>query len=156
MLASEPAGTLLATDSAMASIVFYEKPGCAGHARQRAILQAAGHALVRRDLLTEAWTADDLLDFLAGLPVRLWFNRAAPRIKSGDIVPEDLDAESALAALLDDPLLIRRPLMRREDGASMVGFDLAEVQRFVGLGAQQGLLGSLEACAAGAGVSCDP
>jgi nitrogenase-associated protein len=132
----------------MSAIVFYEKPGCGGNAKQRALLEAAGHTLTRRDLLSEPWTADALLAFLAPLPVRLWFNRAAPRVKSGEVIPESLDAESAMALLLDQPLLIRRPLMQREDGARMVGFDVAEVQRFVGIEAAPGGDASLEGCAA--------
>jgi hypothetical protein len=49
----------------MSSIVFYEKPGCAGNAKQRALLQAAAPTLIRRDLLSERWTADSPLEFLA-------------------------------------------------------------------------------------------
>ena len=40
-----------------------------------------------------------------------WFNRSAPAVKSGEVVPERLDAEQALALMLQEPLLIRRPLM---------------------------------------------
>jgi nitrogenase-associated protein len=132
----------------MSAIVFYEKPGCGGNARQRALLEAAGHTLTRRDLLSEPWTADSLLAFLAPLPVPLWFNRAAPRIKRGEVVPESLDAESAIALLLHEPLLIRRPLMQREDGARMVGFDVAAVQQFVGIETSPAAGASLEGCAA--------
>lgn len=119
----------------MSTLIFFEKPGCGGNAKQRALLEAAGHTLNRRSLLTEPWTRETLLPFLQPLPVAAWFNRAAPRVKSGDVVPEALDAESALALLLAEPLLIRRPLMQREDGARLVGFDTAEVERFVGLSA---------------------
>ncbi|WP_298232952.1 ArsC/Spx/MgsR family protein [uncultured Azohydromonas sp.] len=134
----------------MAHLRFYEKPGCGGNARQRALLEAAGHTLERRDLLAEPWTRKRLLQFLAPLPVAAWFNRAAPRVKSGEIVPEALDAEAALAALLAEPLLIRRPLMEREDGTRLVGFETAEVERFVGLDAKPGTPASLEGCAAAA------
>lgn len=133
----------------MADIVFYEKPGCAGNARQRALLEAAGHRLQRRDLLTEPWTRERLLAFLAPLPVTQWFNRNAPRIRRGELRPEDFDADRALDALLADPLLIRRPLMERSDGARMAGFDTGEVERFVGLGGAGALApASLEGCAA--------
>jgi len=118
----------------MAHIVFFEKPGCGGNARQRAALQAAGHTLDRRNLLTTPWTPQSLLAFLAPLPVADWFNRAAPRVKNGDVLPEALDADSALALLLDEPLLIRRPLMQRhDDGSRRVGFDTAVVAAWVGL-----------------------
>lgn len=133
----------------MTTIVFYEKPGCGGNARQRAMLQAAGHELDRRDLLTTRWTRASLLRFLAPLPVAQWFNRAAPRVKQGLVTPESLGADEALALLLDDPLLIRRPLMARPDGATLVGFDLAAVQAFVGLAPESVSTGSLEGCAAG-------
>jgi len=122
----------------MTHIVFYEKPGCGGNAKQRAALEASGHTLERRDLLTAGWTRKTLLPFLQGLPIPDWFNRQAPRIKSGEITPEHLDADSALALLLSEPLLIRRPLMQRPDDMRLVGFERAEVDRFVGLRAPQG------------------
>jgi nitrogenase-associated protein len=131
----------------MATIVFYEKSGCGGNARQRALLQAAGHTLLRRNLLTTPWTQAWLHAFLAPLPVALWFNRAAPRVKSGEVVPEALTPSAAMALLLAEPLLIRRPLMQREDGARLVGFDTAEVERFVGLGAAA-VPAAMEGCAA--------
>jgi len=128
----------------MAHLVFFEKPGCAGNARQRALLEAARHTLTRRNILDTPWTREELLEFLHSLPVADWFNRAAPRIKRGELVPELLDAETALAALLAEPLLIRRPLMKREDGVCMVGFDIAEVERFVGLCAAAPTTSSME------------
>jgi hypothetical protein len=45
-------------------------------------------------------------------------------------------------------LLIRRPLMQRPDGERLVGFETAEVERFVGLSAPQDAPASLEGCAA--------
>lgn len=133
----------------MAHLIFYEKPGCGGNARQRAALQAAGHTLERRDLLAEPWTRDALLAFLAPLPVADWFNRAAPRIKSGEVVPGTLSAECALALLLADPLLIRRPLMHQPaDDSRHVGFDTAAVATWIGLAKRPGHTASLEGCSA--------
>jgi len=133
----------------MAHLVFFEKPGCGGNAKQRGLLEAAGHTLERHNLLTAHWTRERLLDFLAPLPVAQWFNRAAPRVKSGAVVPEALAADAALALLLAEPLLIRRPLMQREDdGRRLVGFEPAEVERFVGLRLPGVPPTSLEGCAA--------
>jgi nitrogenase-associated protein len=136
----------------MSHLVFFEKPGCGGNTKQRALLEGAGHTLDRRNLLTAHWTRERLLDFLQPLPVAQWFNRAAPRVKSGEVVPEQLGADAALALLLAEPLLIRRPLMQREDGVRLVGFDLAAVDAFVGLAAEGGVAAtsgrSLEGCAA--------
>ncbi len=118
----------------MAHITFFEKPGCGGNAKQKALLRAARHTLDVRDLLQWPWTAATLLDFLEPLPVADWFNRAAPRVKSGEVVPEALDPASALTLLLDEPLLIRRPLMALGE-RRMVGFDTDRVHAWVGLGA---------------------
>ncbi|MBQ0945876.1 hypothetical protein KAK07_21220 [Ideonella sp. 4Y16] len=132
----------------MTHLIFFEKPGCGGNARQRAALQAAGHTLAVRSLLSEPWTAASLLAFLAPLPVAGWFNRAAPRVKSGEIVPEQLDADTALALLLVEPLLIRRPLMQRcDDGSRRVGFDTAAIDAWVGLAPATLARSSLEGCA---------
>lgn len=132
----------------MTHIVFFEKPGCGGNARQRSALMAAGHTLKRRNLLTAHWTADSLLDFFAPLPVPDWFNRAAPRVKSGEIQPESLSAEAALTLLLNEPLLIRRPMMQRSDNNSRhVGFDMAAVDAWVGLGTNPASTSTGEGCA---------
>ena len=132
----------------MTHLIFFEKPGCGGNARQRAALEAAGHTLERRSLLSEPWTAETLLAFLQPLPVAEWFNRAAPRVKTGEVVPEALSAEGALALLLAEPLLIRRPLMQRTDtGCRHVGFDTAAVDAWVGLNPASTARSSLEGCA---------
>ena len=136
----------------MAHITFYEKPGCGGNTRQRALLRAARHTLEVRDLLRWPWTAESLLAFLQPVPVADWFNRAAPRVKSGDVVPETLGADAALALLLAQPLLIRRPLMAVGD-QRMVGFDADRVHAWVGLGAgAPASTTPLEGCAAAAGT----
>jgi nitrogenase-associated protein len=140
----------------MTHIVFYEKPGCGGNARQRSALLAAGHTLEQRNLLTTPWTRQALLAFLAPLPVAQWFNRAAPRIQSGELQPDTLDADAAIEVLLAEPLLIRRPLMqRRDDQSRHVGFDTAAVHAWVGLGTNPASA-SLEACVSPAQACATP
>ncbi len=106
----------------MARVVFFEKPGCINNTRQKQLLREAGFDLEVHDMLTTAWNVERLRPFFAGLPLAEWFNASAPRIKSGEVVPEALDTEAALLAMVGDPLLIRRPLMEL-DGRLMVGFD---------------------------------
>lgn len=119
----------------MAHITFYEKPGCDGNAKQKALLLSAGHTLDVKNLLAEAWTKESLLAFLAPLPVPHWFNRAAPMVKEGQVDPDSIDADSAIALMLDHPLLVRRPLMESA-GVRHVGFVLEEVEAWVGLAGQ--------------------
>ena len=117
----------------MTRIVFYAKPGCATNARQQRLLRAAGIDLEVRDLLGEPWRAETLAPFLAGRPVADWFNRAAPAVKSGEVDPERLDAEAALALLLASPILIRRPLIRL--GAHhLAGFDVTALNALLPAG----------------------
>lgn len=116
----------------MTQVVFYEKPGCGNNTKQKALLAAAGHEVIARDLLAEPWTQERLLDFFGERPVTEWFNRAAPRVKSGEVMPELLDEAEALNLMLDDPLLIRRPLMEA-DGRKEVGFDQEKIQAWIGL-----------------------
>lgn len=116
----------------MATVIFYEKPGCGNNTRQKALLAAAGHVIVARNLLTEPWTAERLLEFFGQRPVAEWLNRAAPRVKSGEIVPEELTAQTALELLLQDTLLIRRPLIEA-NGHRETGFDQERIQNWIGL-----------------------
>ena len=116
----------------MTTIVFFEKPGCANSSRQKRWHQAAGHVVEAHDLLAHPWTTAELRTFFGDRPVPQWFNRAAPRVKSGEVVPDRLDAEAALALMLADPLLIRRPLMVAE-GRHEVGFDAEVIHRWLGL-----------------------
>jgi nitrogenase-associated protein len=115
----------------VAEITFYQKPGCKTNARQKQMLEAAGHAVTARSLLTEPWTAERLLGFFGSTPVTSWFNPAAPRVKSGEIDPATIDAAAALASMLDDPLLIRRPLVEA-NGQRCAGFDREPVTSLLG------------------------
>ena len=132
----------------MATITFYEKPGCKGNLRQKTLLAAAGHTVQAKSLKTEAWTAERLLAFLGNLPITDWFNAAAPDIKSGEIVPENLAAAEALQLLLQNPLLIRRPLMEIGE-ERQVGFDIAAVDAWIGLKNVDLPEGNIEACVHG-------
>ena len=132
----------------MATITFFEKPGCKGNLRQKTLLEAAGHTVIARSLKTEPWTIDRLLQFLHPLPVAAWFNRAAPAVKSGEIVPEQIAFEDALHLLVDNPLLIRRPLMEVGE-ERRVGFDVATVDEWIGLKNVTLPEGNIEACVHG-------
>jgi len=119
-------------NGSVAHVLFFEKVGCANNARQKAWLTAAGHLVEAHDLLRHPWSREELLTYLDDLPVTSWFNRAAPKLKSGVVQPGLLTRETALELLIQEPLLIRRPLLRAGDRRD-VGFDLARVHAWLGL-----------------------
>lgn len=116
----------------MATIIFYEKPGCKNNTKQKALLKAAGHTVDDRNLLTTAWTAETLRPFFGDSPITTWFNATAPRIKSKEIIPAQLDAETALNLMIADPLLIRRPLLQVGDRRE-AGFEKQKIAAWIGL-----------------------
>lgn len=103
-------------------IHFYEKPGCINNAKQKKLLDQHGHNIISYSLLSTPWTAERLRPFFGEMPVIEWFNPASPRITSGEVKPERHSEETALAAMLADPLLIRRPLIDAE-GKLACGFE---------------------------------
>jgi len=117
----------------MAQILFYTKPGCSTAAKQIELLQKSGHEVEVLDLLSRPWTAEELSSYFGETPVAACFNPNSPRVKSGEIDPASFDRESALAAMLADHLLIRRPLMESGD-KRLCGFDPITVHAWVGLG----------------------
>lgn len=129
----------------MATIIFYEKPGCRNNTKQKAMLTAAGHLLKARNLLTEPWTPETLRPFFGNLPIPQWFNPSAPRLQSQEINPNQLDEQTALAFMIADPLLIRRPLIQIED-IRKVGFDSVEIDAWIGLNPETPLNQDLETC----------
>ncbi len=116
----------------MAKVIFWEKPGCQGNARQKEILLASGHELEVRNLLTEAWTEEELARFFGSRPVAEWFNMTNPKVKAGEIAPSRVGREEALEMMVAEPLLIVRPLMQ-VGGERLAGFDVGVVHNWIGL-----------------------
>jgi len=139
----------------MASVIFYEKPGCSNNTRQKVWLAASGHTVLAKNLLKEKWGPERLRAFFGDLPITQWFNPSAPRVKSGEVNPDRLDAETALGLMIDEPLLIRRPLME-VDGEFRVGFDAEAIRAWIGLNGAKPK-GDLETCSKGhAAQPCPP
>ncbi len=116
----------------MKKLLFNEKPGCQGNARQKTMLEANGYTLVVKSILDEPWERDVLRPFFGNRPVAEWFNWKAPAIKQGQIDPTAFDAEGALDIMLREPILIRRPLIDL-NGKRACGFDDA-VLAMLGIG----------------------
>ena len=54
----------------------------------------------------------------------------APSVKNGEVNPEDFNEQTAIEAMLSDPLLIRRPLLV-VDSHRVCGFDHPKVQELI-------------------------
>ena len=116
----------------MAKVIFWEKPGCQGNARQKEILLASGHELEVHDLLTEPWCTERLALFFGDRPVSEWHNPSHPSVKSGGMIPAAFGREKALELMVAEPLFIVRPLMQVGE-ERLAGFDVTEVHNWNGL-----------------------
>ena len=116
----------------MVQVIFYEKPGCINNTKQKALLKAAGHEVIAYDLLKTPWTVSSLRPFFGDLPITEWFNKTAPLVKSGEVVPENLDPKTALQLMTTNPLLIRRPLIQ-VGNTCKIGFNREEIDAWIGL-----------------------
>lgn len=92
-------------------VVFYEKPFCAANAKQKSILRESGCTIIERNLMEHGLDHDVLRSFMGDKKITEWFNPAAPAIKNGQVLPDTLDELQAIELLMNDPILIRRPLM---------------------------------------------
>ncbi len=116
----------------MAGIIYFGKPNCINNQKQISILKAAGHEVREHDICSYPWTTEVLRRFFGQLPVCEWFNLTAPAIKSRTMDVNALSDGQALAAMIQDPLLIRRPLMEI-DGRPLCGFRIEQLDRQIGL-----------------------
>ncbi|ABL64959.1 thioredoxin domain-containing protein [Chlorobium phaeobacteroides] len=121
----------------MASILFFEKPGCQNNTRQKAWLELSGHTVDAVNILEYAWTKEELSLYLGENPISACFNPAAPEVKTGSMKPELLNKEDALDAMIKKPLLIRRPLLKIGNHY-LQGFDTAVLRTIISLEAVPG------------------
>lgn len=122
----------------MAEIIFYEKPGCINNTKQKTWLIAAGHTVEVVDLLACSWLKETLKQFFGDKPIADCFNRTAPVIKSGELDPDSFSEETALAKMIEDPILIKRPLITIDQTTFLQGFDTEKIHELIGLTAKEG------------------
>jgi len=121
----------------METILFYEKPGCQNNIRQKKILELAGHAVESVSLLEHPWTKEELDHYLGEKKIADCFNPAAQAIKSGLVNPLEFTKDEALEAMIKEPLLIKRPLMKIGNHC-IQGFDAEVLQNLINLKPVQG------------------
>jgi len=115
----------------MARMTFYRKMDCVNNAKQLKILQDAGNEIETVDIVAHEWTRAELEPFLGSKPISACVNRAAPAVKRGEVDPDSIGREEAIALMLQDHLLIKRPLVE-VDGLKIQGFTAPELKPYLG------------------------
>ncbi|BHH82478.1 ArsC/Spx/MgsR family protein [Desulforhopalus sp. 52FAK] len=115
----------------MAYIQFFEKPGCINGGKQKNILLEAGNTLECVNILKHAWSPEELAQFFLSRDASLIMNHTAPAIKNGTINPAHLSYDEAVALMVENPILIKRPLIR-VDGLSIQGFTDERLTPYLG------------------------
>lgn len=144
----------------MATVIFYEKPGCISNAKQKRILAKAGAKLEIKNLLTEKWNTETLRSFFCNKRKEEWVNNSAPAIKSGNLVVEKIDENELLQKMVREPLLIRRPLIEHSSFKTC-GFNQDELSKHLDLQFEESVASNakdLEACSSPKNVNagCRP
>ncbi len=115
----------------MARITFYRKMDCVNNGKQLKILQDAGNEVEVVDILAHEWTREELSGFLGAKPIADCINRTAPAVKRGEIDPDSIGREKAVKLMLENHLLIKRPLIE-VDGLKIQGFLSPELKPYLG------------------------
>jgi arsenate reductase (glutaredoxin) len=145
----------------MATVLFFEKPGCRNNARQKAMLELSGNSVQAVSILDYSWTKEELAFYLGKKPLSECFNPSAPALKSGEIDPANYTREQAVEMMILDPILIRRPLMKI-GSRHLQGFDTSELREIISLAAVPGAekvveslrMTDLDTCPQNNNVSC--
>ncbi len=103
-------------------VSFYEKPGCKGNARQKVQLKELGYVVQSVDMISKKWEQESLTKFFQGESPHQFVNQRAPIVTSGELDPSDLSEGDLLEQMVNNPILIKRPLLFFR-GKFGVGFD---------------------------------
>jgi nitrogenase-associated protein len=107
-------------------VVFYEKKGCGGNARQKELLKKAGVEFEVKDILNTIWTKELLEGIFEGLSVENIFNMSALKIKNNALDIAVLSKEESIELMLKEPILIKRPLLEINQ-TKLCGFDIDKI-----------------------------
>lgn len=112
-------------------VSIYGKSGCKGNGQQKARLKAAGYTVQFIDILKKQWDVHTLSKFFNDQSVHACVNARAPQITSGEFDPSTLSEDALLQAMIETPILIKRPLLFYR-GEFACGFDQPLVTQLLG------------------------
>lgn len=132
-------------------IIFYEKRGCAGNAKQKKVLQHYKVPFETKSLLDTSWSIESLKPFFEGLETHEMINSFAPQIKNQELDTANLSKKELIALMIQTPILIKRPLLviGKE---KICGFDIVKINKALGVNISKEL--SIGSCSSQGGEVC--
>lgn len=109
----------------MGTVEIWINPACSKCRIAKAELDAAGIDYVERRYLDEPPTSAELADVVARLGLEPWdIARPAETREAGIDLPKDADhREDWIAAMVENPRVIQRPIITASDGTTVVARD---------------------------------
>lgn len=107
-------------------MIFYEKRGCSGNARQKELLKKHGISFETRSLLDTPWTKESLSAFFENLTPEEMLNPFAPQVKEGHFDVNAYSKKALIEKMIEEPILIRRPLLQIGE-VKLCGFDIQKL-----------------------------
>ena len=102
-------------------IVIHHNPACGTSRNVLAIIEAAGHRPVIIDYLGEGWTRPQLLALFAaaGLTPRAALRETKSPAAELGLLDEGVTEETILAAMVEHPVLVNRPIVCSPKGVKL-------------------------------------
>ena len=121
----------------LALVEIWINPACSKCRTATAALDEAGIDYTVRRYLDEPPTADELREVLDRMGLEPWdivrMNEPiAKEIGLGDIAKDADHRDEWIAAMVEHPKLIQRPIITADDGATVIGRDAASLARITG------------------------
>lgn len=110
----------------MMEVIFFEKPFCAGNAKQKKLLELYNINYLTKDILTYPWTKELLESFFKNIDKQEIYNPFAPQIKNKEIEVQNLSKEELIEQMVKTPILIKRPLLIVGEH-KVCGFDIEKI-----------------------------
>ena len=96
----------------------------------RAELSQAGFELVERDFFKDTFSRDELIEIIGSRNPEEFFSFRSPSFKKLGVEREDLKDDELIDLMLQEPRLIRRPLISGR-GMLFVGTDKKTLREFL-------------------------
>ena len=98
----------------------------------KAELSQGGIEFEERDFFAEPFTKDELREAIGPRPVSDFFSWRSPSFRKMGLNRDELSDDKMLKLMVEEPRLIRRPLIMTADGDLIVGTDKKAMAELVG------------------------